>query len=240
MPVVQHAAREILLKIVYYGPGLGGKTTNLRHLHANARPDLRGKLLSLDTETERTLFFDFMPVHLGTFKGYTIRLHLCTVPGQIAYDKTRRLVLRNVDGVVFVVDSQRAALDLNFDSIRNLEENLLLQGDDVNVLPLVIQYNKRDLPDVLSIEELRAELSVPHGVQEVAACAVQGQGVFETLKLITRQCLTLVADPAALPEGRTPSILPGARASMYPVGRPPSSQMSIPIPSAGRVPKFDE
>ena len=136
MPVVQHAVREILLKIVYYGPGLGGKTTNLRHLHANTRVDLRGKLLSLDTETERTLFFDFMPVHLGQYKGYTIRLHLCTVPGQIAYDKTRRLVLRNVDGVVVVVDSQRAALDLNFDSIRNLEETLLLQGDDVNVLPL--------------------------------------------------------------------------------------------------------
>jgi len=236
MPVVQHAAREIHLKVVYYGPGLGGKTTNLQYIHRSSRPDLRGKLLSLNTETERTLFFDLLPLELGAFKGYRIRLHLCTVPGQIAYDKTRQLVLRNVDGVVFVVDSQPAALELNFESIRNLEENLLLQGDDLNALPLVIQYNKRDLPHVLPIDELRVELSVPPGVPEVEAQAVHGVGVFDTLKLITKACLNLVGDPATLREGRSPSILPGTRASMYPGGRPSSAR----VPIAPLVPKFED
>jgi mutual gliding-motility protein MglA len=235
MPVVQHAAREIHLKIVYYGPGLGGKTTNLTHIHKTSRPDLRGKLLSLNTETERTLFFDLLPVFLGQYKGYNIRLHLCTVPGQIAYDQTRRLVLRHVDGVVFVVDSQPAAMELNLESIRNLEENLVLQGDDPNVLPLVIQYNKRDLPHVMPIDELRTELCVPAGVPEIEAQAVLGVGVFETLKTITKACLTLVADPKKLKEGRSPSILPGARASMYPGGRPSTSH----VPIAPRLPHFE-
>lgn len=223
----------IHLKIVYYGPGLGGKTTNLKHIYEHSRPDLRGKLLSLATETERTLFFDLLPVHLGKFKGYDIRLHLCTVPGQIAYDETRKLVLRHVDGVVFVVDSQEAALESNYESIRNLEANLVLQGADPDRLPLVIQYNKRDLPDVLAVHDLHAVLNVADDVEEVEACATQGIGVFDTLKRITKRCLALVPDPAALPEGRSPSILPGARASMYPGGRP----ASLSIPRAPGVPQ---
>ena len=127
MPSVQHARKEVLLKLVYYGPGLGGKTTNLEFIHARSNPEHRGRLLSLNTETERTLFFDLLPVDLGTFKGYKIRLHLCTVPGQVAYDRTRQLILKNVDGVVFVVDSQPAAVEKNAESLANLATNLRLQ-----------------------------------------------------------------------------------------------------------------
>jgi signal recognition particle receptor subunit beta len=124
MPTVSHSKKEVLLKLVYYGPGLGGKTTNLDYIHAHSKPEHRGKLLSLASESERTLFFDLLPVDLGKFKGYSIRLHLCTVPGQVAYDRTRKLVLRNVDGVVFVVDSQPAQLDANAESLANLAVNL--------------------------------------------------------------------------------------------------------------------
>jgi signal recognition particle receptor subunit beta len=238
MPAVKHVAREIHLKIVYYGPGLGGKTTNIRWVHAHTRPEARGKLLSLDTEAERTLFFDLLALHLGAYKGYTLRLHLCTVPGQIAHDDTRRLVLKGVDGVVFVVDSQRAMLDSNVESIRNLEDNLRRQGDDPDVLPLVIQYNKRDLPDVATLDALREELRVPEGVAEFEASAIQGVGVFETMKGIVKQCLALVPDPATMREGRTPSILPGRRASMYP---PDSRPRPVPnVPQAPRVPKFGQ
>ena len=236
MPAVKHVAREIHLKIVYYGPGLGGKTTNIRWVHANTRPEVRGKLLSLDTEAERTLFFDLLALHLGAYKGYRVRLHLCTVPGQIAHDETRRLVLKGVDGVVFVVDSQRGMLDSNVESIRNLEDNLRQQGDDPDVLPLVIQYNKRDLDDVVPLDELRDELRVPSGVPQYEASAIQGFGVFETMKAIVKQCLALVPDPAGMREGRTPSILPGRRASMYPDGPAPA----LVVPQAPRVPKFGD
>jgi signal recognition particle receptor subunit beta len=216
MPLVQHARRELHLKIVYYGPGLGGKTTNLEHIHARSRPDRRGKLISLAAESERTLFFDLLPVELGEFKGYQVRLHLCTVPGQIAHDRTRQLVLRHVDGIVFVVDSQRARLEQNVQSIANLDENLRRQGDDPDRLPLVVQYNKRDLPDVASIDELREQLRVPAGVSEIEAVATRGVGVFETMKTVLKQSLALVGDPTRAKEGRSPSILPGRRASMYP------------------------
>jgi mutual gliding-motility protein MglA len=222
MPVVQHALKELHLKLVYYGPGLGGKTTNLEWIHQNSRPEYRGKLLSLTTETERTLFFDLLPVDLGTYREYTVRLHLCTVPGQIRYDQTRRLVLRHADGIVFVVDSQHAALDANIESVRNLEVNLMKQGDDPTRMPLIVQYNKRDLSNVMATEELRDVLRVPHGVTEVEASARYGRGVFDTLRSITKACLTLVGDPHSVPEGRSPSILPGRRASMFPGGLPPA------------------
>ncbi len=250
MPIVQHARKELHLKIVYYGPGLGGKTTNLEYIHKKSRPELRGRLISLTTETERTLFFDLLPVDLGAYRGFRVRLHLCTVPGQIVHDQTRRLVLRNVDGVVFVVDSQRGRTDANADSIRNLEVNLVRQGDDPTTLPLVVQYNKRDLPDALPLDELRDVLLVPDGVTEIEASAVRGVGVFETLKQITRACLALVGDPAQAPEGRSPSILPGRRASMYPGGRPeaaaPAARGGTPssgvaqMPRAPRVPLFTD
>ena len=216
MPLVQHARKELHVKVVYYGPGLGGKTTNLEWIHAKSRPERRGKLLSLAAETERTLFFDLLPVDLGTFKGYQVRLHLCTVPGQIAYDRTRQLVLRHVDGIVFVVDSQEARFEDNVESILNLAANLRRQGDDPDRLPLAVQYNKRDLPNIASVAELREALHVPEGVPEHEAVAVRGVGVFETMKTILKQCLALVPDPGSAREGRSPSIIPGLRASMFP------------------------
>jgi signal recognition particle receptor subunit beta len=235
MPVVHHATKEIQLKIVYYGPGLGGKTTNLKYLHAASRPDLRGKLLSFTTESDRTYFFDLLPVELGLFHGYQIRLHLCTVPGQIALDSTRRLVLRHVDGVVFVVDSQIEALSANIESIRNLETNLRLQGDDPDRIPLVVQYNKRDLPNVIPTDELGVALKVPLEVVEVEACARSGLGVGATLKAIVKECLRLVPNPRRAKEGRTPSILPGVRASMYPDALPASFEIPR-FPAPPKVP----
>lgn len=252
MPLLQHARREIHFKIVYYGPGLGGKTTNLEFIHAQSRPERRGKLISLNTEAERTLFFDLLPLELGEYRGYRVRVHLCTVPGQIAHDNTRKLVLRHVDGIVFVVDSQRARFHENVESIINLERNLRAQGDDPDVLPLVVQYNKRDLPDVSDVTELRSGLGVPPGVPEVEAIAKEGKGVFETMKIVLRQCLQLVGDPTGASEGRTPSILPGRRASMLP-GRAGSAESDetressgsyrpgeLAIPRAPAVPKIRE
>lgn len=198
------------MKLVYYGPGLGGKTTNLEHIHQQTRPDRRGKLISLMTESERTLFFDLLPLELGSFKGYRVRLHLCTVPGQIALDTTRQLVLRHVDGVVFVSDSQPGRGGDNAESFRNLETNLRLQGDDVARMPLVLQFNKRDLPGARPVEELREELAVGRSVPEVEASAVRGVGVFETLKAITKAALHRVGTPDSLPEGQVESMRPPA------------------------------
>lgn len=214
MPLVHHAHRDLQMKIVYYGPGLGGKTTNLEFIHANTKPERRGKLIALETEAERTLFFDLLPMELGQFRNYRVRLHLCTVPGQIAYDTTRQLVLKNVDGIVFVVDSQPSRLEANYESIRNLETNLRLQGDDPDRMPLVVQYNKRDLDGIMGVAELREALGVPAGVTELEASATKGDGVFDTLKTITREMLKICPDPSTMPEGRTQSILPGRRPSM--------------------------
>lgn len=239
MPLIHHARREIQFKIVYYGPGLGGKTTNLEFVHKKSRPQNRGKLLSLNTEAERTLFFDLLPVQLGKFKGYTVRTHLCTVPGQIAQDRTRRMILRNVDGIVFVVDSQRDRIDDNVASIRNLETNLIRQGDDPSRMPLAVQYNKRDLPTAMGLPELRRALSVPVGALEVEACAVSGQGVFDTFKGIVKSCMALVGDPRRAPEGRTPSQLPDQRhSSMFPAAAQSGQQPSVDVPKAPRVPQF--
>jgi len=238
MPLVHHAKREIHVKVVYYGPGLGGKTTNLEHIHRHSAPDRRGKLVSLMTEAERTLFFDLLPMEIGVFRGYRVRLHLCTVPGQMAHDRTRQLVLRHVDGVVFVVDSQRGREESNVASIRNLAENLRRQGDDPDRIPLVVQYNKRDLPDVLSIDVLREVLAVPPDVEQLEASAATGAGVFETLKAITKACLKVLGDPATIPEGRSPSIVPGRRASMYRAAEATTPEVSI--PKAPAVPRLDD
>ncbi len=243
MPLVQHSRSEIHFKLVYYGPGLGGKTTNLEFIHKHSRPDRRGKLISLAAESERTLFFDLLPVDLGEFKGYQVRLHLCTVPGQIAQDKTRRLVLRHVDGIVFVVDSQRARLEDNVQSVIDLDANLRQQGDDPDRLPLVVQYNKRDLDDIAPVSELRRALRVPRGVPEFEAIAVRGVGVFDTMKAVLKQCLALMGDPKQAKEGRSPSILPGARASMFPRDResdvePRPSRARL--PGAPKLPSFDD
>lgn len=233
MPYVDHARKELRFKIVYYGPGLGGKTTNLEYIHGKTRPSRRGKLIALNTEAERTLFFDLLPMEIGSYRGYRVRVHLCTVPGQIAYDKTRQLVLRHVDGVVFVVDSQPARLDDNLEAMRNLETNLLKQGDDVSKMPMVVQYNKRDLPGASSVAELREQLSIHDGVAQIEACATDGTGVFPTFKEIAKACIDVVGDPTGAPQGRVSSIMPGQRASMFPNSAPPASQ----VPPAPRVPK---
>jgi signal recognition particle receptor subunit beta len=218
MALVLHAQREITLKIAYYGVGLGGKTTNLETIHAQSRPEARGKLVTVNTEAERTLFLDFLPLELGTFRGYNVRLHLLSVPGQIAQDSTRRLVLRNVDGVVLVIDSQPDALEGNNYSIRNLDYNLRLHGLDPDRVPLVVQYNKRDLPGVLDVEEIAERLGVPEGVPELVASAREGWGVFEALKSVVRLSMRQLGDPALHPEGRVECLLDEPRDRFYPSG----------------------
>src|SRR5213083_271124 len=158
MSMINYASREINCKLVYYGPGLGGKTTNLEHIYGKVSPNTRGKMISLATETERTLFFDFLPVDLGTIRGFKTRFHLYTVPGQVFYDASRKLILKGVDGVVFVGDSQRERMDANIESLWNLENNLKAQGYDLMKIPYVLQLNKRDLPNVMSIDEMVKEL----------------------------------------------------------------------------------
>ncbi len=218
MPLILHAQREVTLKIAYYGVGLGGKTTNLETLYDNSRWERRGKLVSVNTEAERTLFLDFLPLELGTFRGYNIRLHLLSVPGQIAQDTTRRLVLRHVDGVVLVVDSQPDALEGNNFSIRNLDYNLRLHGVDPDRVPLVVQYNKRDIHGVLDVEDLSERIGVPEGVPELVASAREGWGVFETLKSVVRLCMHRMGDPAWHPEGRVECLLEEPRDRFYPSG----------------------
>ncbi len=222
MPNVDHARRELRLKVVYYGPGLGGKTSNLEHIHRETRPEMRGKLVTLNDAAERTLFFDLLPLELGHFKDYAVRVHLCTVPGQFALDRLRRLVLRHVDGIVMVVDSQHQRLQDNVESIRNLETNLRLQGEDPARMPTVVQYNKRDLPQAAGIATLQQALGIDPGMPQIEAVAVQGIGVFETFKAILTDCLALIDDPRATPAGRSPSIVPGQRSSMFPEAVPPA------------------
>jgi len=188
MPMINYASREINCKLVYYGPGLGGKTTNLEYVYNKVRPETRGKLISLATETERTLFFDFLPVDLGTIRGFHTRFHLYTVPGQVYYNASRRLILRGVDGVVFVADSQAERMDANLAALENLYENLAEYGYDANQIPIVLQYNKRDLPNIVPVDELRAQLN-PGGLPDFEAVAVRGIGVFDTLKAVSKLVL---------------------------------------------------
>lgn len=188
MSFINYSAKEINCKIVYYGPGLCGKTTNLQYIYNRTNPTARGKMISLATETERTLFFDFLPLALGEIRGFKTRFHLYTTPGQVFYDASRKLILKGVDGVVFVVDSQIERMEANLESLENLEDNLIEQGYDLSSLPFVIQYNKRDLANVLSVEELR-EMFNPTGVAEFEARATTGEGVFDTLKGIARKVL---------------------------------------------------
>ncbi len=189
MSMINYASREINCKLVYYGPGLGGKTTNLEHVYGKVQPNTRGKLISLATETERTLFFDFLPVDLGTIRGFKTRFHLYTVPGQVFYDASRKLILKGVDGVVFVADSQEERMEANIESIENMMVHLKEHGYDPDKIPLVIQYNKRDLPNAAPLEELQNLLN-PKGVPHFEAVAPKGEGVYETLKAIARLILT--------------------------------------------------
>ncbi len=190
MSLVNFTTREITCKIVYYGPGRSGKTTNLQYIYGRVPTDRRGRMVSLATQTDRTLFFDFLPLELGSISGFTTRFQLYTVPGQVYYNATRKLVLQGADGVVFVADSQARQLDENIESLQNLQANLLEQGVDARELPLVLQYNKQDLPPdlVLSPEELDEALNF-RGVPSFAADALRGKGVFETLRAASERVL---------------------------------------------------
>ena len=225
MSMINYASREINCKIVYYGPGLGGKTTNLEHVYAKVTPDTRGKLISLATETERTLFFDFLPVDLGTIRGFKTRFHLYTVPGQVYYNASRKLILKGVDGLVFVADSQIERMEANQEAMQNLYDNMTEYGYDITNMPFVIQYNKRDLPNAAPIRELQAALNpgwevgdsskqrptpdpyhagenlveqLPTGewierATYFEAVAVTGDGVFDTLKAVSKLVLKSLA-----------------------------------------------
>jgi signal recognition particle receptor subunit beta len=188
MSLVNYSTREITCKIVYYGPGRSGKTSNLQYVHGYVPEERKGPMVSLATETDRTLFFDFLPLDLGTISGFRTRMQLYTVPGQVYYNATRRLVLRGADGVVFVADSQPEQWDENIESLRNLHENLLEENIDLKTFPMVIQYNKRDLPGVLPIAQLDDTLNF-RGVPAFPAAAVTGDGVFDTLKAASKLVL---------------------------------------------------
>jgi len=225
MSMINYASREINCKIVYYGPGLGGKTTNLEHVYGKVKPDTRGKLISLATETERTLFFDFLPVDLGTIRGFKTRFHLYTVPGQVYYNASRKLILKGVDGIVFVADSQIERMEANQEAMQNLYDNMAEYGYDLTKMPFVIQYNKRDLPNASPLSELQGALNPGWEVQDAAkqrlspdpyhagenlieqvstgewieratyfeAVAVTGDGVFDTLKAVSKLVLKTLA-----------------------------------------------
>ena len=188
MSFINYSAREINCKIVYYGPGLCGKTTNLIYIYKKTNPDSKGKMISLATETERTHFFDFLPLALGNIKGFKVRFHLYTVPGQVFYDASRKLILRGVDGVIFVADSQVERMEANIESIENLRKNLKDQGLTLDSMPFVIQYNKRDLPNVVPADEMNRVLN-PKNVPVFEGVAATGVGVFDTLKEIAKMVI---------------------------------------------------
>ncbi len=220
MSLINYASREINCKLVYYGPGLGGKTTNLEYIYEKVAPGSRGKMISLATETERTLFFDFLPVDLGTIRGFKTRFHLYTVPGQVYYNASRRLILKGVDGVVFVADSQLDRMEANLESMQNLYDNMAQHGLDLTRIPFVIQYNKRDLPNAAGLTQLQDALNPGWPLEDperqavtpdparpgeflvqqmngswiervpyFEACAVRGDGVFDTLRAVSKQVL---------------------------------------------------
>lgn len=188
MSLINYSSREINCKIVYYGPGLCGKTTNIQYVYNKVAPETKGKLITLATEMDRTLFFDFLPLELGTVKGFKTRFHLYTVPGQVYYDASRRLILRGVDGIVFVADSQTSRYDANIESLYNLYENLETYKLKIEEIPYIIQYNKRDMPSIIDLEDLEQELN-PEGYPFFEAIAVKGDGVFDTLKAVAKGVL---------------------------------------------------
>jgi len=188
MSFVNYQTKEVNCKIVFYGPGMGGKTTNIQYVYKKTAGDSRGDMISLSTENERTLFFDFLPLDLGEIRGFKTRFHLYTVPGQVFYEASRKLILRGVDGIVFVADSQVERMEANLESLQGMEKNLKEQGYDIEQLPIVMQWNKRDLPNVVSIEELESKLN-KRGLPSFESVATDGVGVFETLKTISKLVL---------------------------------------------------
>lgn len=196
MSFINHNAKEIHCKIVYYGASLGGKTTNIQWVYQTLAQDQKSKLVALNTEIERTLFFDFLPLEVGEIRGFQTRFHLYTVPGQVIYDASRKLILKGLDGVVFVVDSQADRLDENIESMKNLERNLEQQGYNIKEIPLVIQYNKRDLPNALPLSELRRHLN-HYNSPEVEASAFEGKGVLESFRLVSKNVIQILKGGAA-------------------------------------------
>lgn len=191
MSFINYNAKEIHCKVVYYGPSLGGKTTNIQWVYQKTAEDQKSKLIALNTDIERTLFFDFLPLNVGDIRGFKTRFHLYTVPGQVVYDASRKLILKGLDGVIFVADSQIERMDENIESLRNLEKNLEQQGYDIREIPLIMQYNKRDLPNVASLAEMRSALN-PYNATEIEGCASEGKGVFESLKTVSKSIISVL------------------------------------------------
>jgi signal recognition particle receptor subunit beta len=212
MAVINYSKKEISAKIVYYGPSLCGKTTNIQAIYQSIKPDQKGKLVSLATEADRTLFFDFLPIEIANVRGFKTRLHFYTVPGQVFYNSTRRAVLTGVDGLVFVADSQRDKMEENVENLANLEENLNYYGKSIKTIPLVIQYNKRDLPDVIPVAEMNQVLN-PDGYPYVEAVATTGEGVLETLTKVTKMVLQHIEKGTS---GKQPSMAPPRPTPMAP------------------------
>jgi signal recognition particle receptor subunit beta len=188
MALINYASREINCKLVFYGTGMGGKTTNLEYIHKQLNPSIRGEMISLNTDNERTLFFDFLPLDLGSVQGFRTKFSLYTVPGQVEYNASRKLILNGADGIIFVADSTPGAMEDNLYSIKNMEENLAEYGLTLDSIPWVLQYNKRDMPDALPVEELERQLN-KKGVPHFEAVAIEGRGVFATLKAISKDVL---------------------------------------------------
>ena len=227
MVSINYSSREVCCKIVYYGPGLSGKTTNLQYVHAKVPKTTRGDLISLATEADRTLYFDFLPINIGTINGFAAKFQLYTVPGQVYYNATRKLVLRGVDGVVFVADSQPDKMEENIESLTNLQDNLEEYGYNVHELPMVIQYNKRDLPGVLPVEELNARLN-QDGWPHFEASATIGNGVFDTLKLIIK----LVLDKAKRTSVPKAKPIPSEAVTVGTGSRPTPTETGLGVPAA--------
>jgi mutual gliding-motility protein MglA len=234
MVFFNYSTMQMTAKVVYYGPGLCGKTTNLQYIYSHTAGDSRGEMVSLETESDRTLFFDLLPIDVGTIGGFNTRIQLYTVPGQVFYNTTRKLVLKGVDGVVFVADSQRPMLKANADSLRNLEENLAELGLTFETLPIVLQYNKRDLPDVISVEELDRSLN-PRKWPTFEASAASGLGVFDTLKGISK--LTLVSLKRKLTRIEPPARPAGTRPAGLPVSVAPTAPPAVPLRPVASPPR---
>src|SRR5262249_13560582 len=222
---------QMTAKIVYYGPGLCGKTTNLQAIHLRTAPQSRGEMVSLETETDRTLFFDLLPLEVGVIGGMKVRLQLYTVPGQVFYNATRKLVLKGVDGAAFMADSQRIALDANLESLSNLKANFAELGIAADQVPIVFQYNKRDIRNILPVEDLQKALN-PGGARHFEAAALHGVGVFETLKAVSKLAITSVRKKLSGEEARSASA-PGARPAPAPTTPVPPPLPSPPTPSGG-------
>lgn len=229
MTIFNYAAREMTAKIVYYGPGLSGKTTSIQYIHTKISPKNKGKLVSLATETDRTLFFDFFPVEFGQIGGFKIKFNFYTVPGQVFYNTTRKLVLKGADGVVFVADSQRGMAEQNKESLDNLKENLKIHGIDWKTVPFIIQYNKRDLPGVMSVEEMRRDLN-DRGVPDFETTATNGDGIMDAMKVICKMVLEEIQDKQKTGQKKTESS--AAEQSPPKTKKPSAAEVSSSLPEA--------